>query len=171
MRTSKALFCAAFTLCMVAACAGRGTEPKVEGRLASGGGYLGEWDFYPKTCAPQGDGVVLTEEGSEKRRLVLVDRNAASNGTRAQRIEVHMQGDTPNGNMDILLGDAKCVTSILHPIADRFDGALRVDCETGEGGRVVGTVSFQNCPRWIGRHADGTPTPSPFESIAKTAQR
>jgi hypothetical protein len=129
----------------LAACA-HGGSATIEGRIASGGGYLGSWDFYPTVCEAQGDStVVLAEEGDDKRRLLLIDRSGGK-GTRRQKVDVHVDGDTPNGAMDILLTDARCVTSSLHRgEGGSFNGSVEVDCETGEGGRVRGTVKFANC--------------------------
>jgi hypothetical protein len=142
--TRRALMSAAFVLTTLAACAHTGSG-QVQGRLASGGGYLGDWDFYPASCEAQTYGVILTEDGSDKRKVLLLDRNGGT-GTRRQRLDVHVDGDTPNGNMDVMLSDPRCVTTSLKRIGNGFDGKLEVDCETGEGGRVRGTISFANCP-------------------------
>jgi hypothetical protein len=140
----RAMVSGAFVLCTVSACGA--SRPQVEGRVASGGGYLGDWDFYPTACEAWEAGVTLAEEGSDKRKVLLLDR-ASGKSTRQQKLEVHVDGDTPNGKMDILLNDARCVTTSLKRVGEGYNGTLEVDCDTGEGGRVRGKVTFSNCAR------------------------
>src|SRR5580700_9930915 len=93
---------------LVAGCANQ-AQPRVEGRLASGGGYLGDWDLYPNRCSKRGPGeIVLDRSGDPKHKLRLIDRSRGGPSSPA-KVEVRVDNDTPNGPREILLTDATCV--------------------------------------------------------------
>jgi hypothetical protein len=129
-------------LLLSAACGG--PEPKVEGRVASGGGYLGDWDLYPNHCAMSETGLVLDEQGFTKRKLRLIDRSRGT-GTTLSKVEIHLDDETDDGPRDIMLTDATCVTGSFEASARSPSGDLHVDCQTGEGGHVIGSIKFANC--------------------------
>ncbi len=125
-----------------AACGG--PEPHVEGRVASGGGYLGDWDLYPNHCSRIGDGVVLDEQGFTRRKLRLIDRSRGTSSS-LSKVEIHLDGDTPDGPRDVVLTDASCVTGSFEADGRKGSGSLHLDCETGEGGHVIGSLVFADC--------------------------
>jgi hypothetical protein len=135
----------ALTLGLVcASCASSGPPPALQGRIASGGGFLGDWDFYPVTCAVHNDEVVLIESPSSLKRVRLVDRTRAPS-TRNAKIDVHVAKATPSGSMDLVFTDPNCVQSSLQGGPKGYAGTVSLDCKTGEGGHVVGKITFDGC--------------------------
>jgi hypothetical protein len=131
------------TLLAPAACAGR-TGPLVEGRVASGGGFLGDWDFYPATCASRRDEVVLVEDKASPEQIRLVDRSQAPSSRNA-KIDVHVAKETDKGTVDLIFTDPTCVQSTLVGGPKGYSGQVVLDCVTGEGGHVVGKITFAGC--------------------------
>ncbi len=129
--------------CMASAgCAA--SPPQVEGRIASGGGYLGDWDLFPNDCQAASEGALLSQGGDVKRKVRIVDRSRGQ-ASSLSSIEVRVVGETPKGPMEILLTDATCVTGSVHSSNGETAGNIRVDCRTGEGGHVVGELAFAHC--------------------------
>jgi hypothetical protein len=129
-------------VCALAACAA--PDRQVNGRIASGGGYLGDWDLYPNECAAVGDGALLDVSGYTRRRVRVVGR-ARAHGAGAAPIEVRVLGETERGPMEIVLSDASCVRGTLAREGGETAGTFRVDCDTGEGGHVIGEMTFAHC--------------------------
>jgi hypothetical protein len=127
-----------------ASCAGNRSPAEIHGRLASGGGYLGDWDFYPATCAVHNDEVVLIEDNASLKRVRLVDRTRMPS-TRNAKVDVHVARETPTGSMDLIFTDPSCVQSTLKGGPEGYGGEVSLDCKTGEGGHVVGRISFDRC--------------------------
>jgi hypothetical protein len=137
------LAAASFAL-LVTGCAARVGPPEIHGRIASGGGYLGDWDFYPGTCAVRHDEVVLIEDKSSREQVRLVDRTRTPS-TRNAKIDVHVERETDKGMMDLIFTDPSCVKSEMASGPRGYSGNVTLDCATGEGGHVVGKVTFQGC--------------------------
>jgi hypothetical protein len=133
-----------------ASCAGSRAAPaKIEGRLASGGGYLGDWDFYPAACAVHDDEVVLVESQAGlsftgMKRVRLVDRSRVPSARNA-KIDVHVARETPTGPMDLIFTDPSCVKSALSAGPQGYAGKVSLDCTSGQGGHVVGEITFSGC--------------------------
>ena len=128
---------------LAAGCASQ-PGPRVEGRLASGGGYLGDWDLYPNRCRKRGNEIILDRSDDAQHRLRLIDR--ARGGPNAlAKIEVRVGNDTPNGPREILLTDAACLKGSIETRDGTRTGDLQFNCLTGEGGHVVGAVRFEDC--------------------------
>jgi len=128
-----------------AGCASEPMPPRVEGRLASGGGYLGDWDLYPNRCTKTGDSIVLDRTDDARRKVRLFDRSAGTSN-RLSKVELRMDDQTPSGPVEIVLEDATCMTGTFAAQGKERVGELKVDCTTGEGGHVVGNLAFFNCP-------------------------
>jgi hypothetical protein len=128
---------------VVAGCANQ-PAPRVEGRLASGGGYLGDWDLYPDHCTKRGDEIVLDQGGDTKRRVRLIDRSRGGPSSLA-KIEIRVAGDTPAGPREILLTDASCLKGSIDGSGGKSVGDIQFNCQTGEGGHIVGKVRFEDC--------------------------
>jgi hypothetical protein len=122
----------------------RPPQPTVDGRLASGGGTLGDWDLYPNRCTRAGNEAILDRDGDARKRVRLLDRSRGRSAS-AARVEVRLAQQGPDGNVEIALTDATCVTGAFDPDAKDRAGSLKIDCMTGEGGHVVGTLTFANC--------------------------
>jgi hypothetical protein len=149
MRSSHStLMATALALGLVTAPCGcaspRPPEPTVDGRLASGGGTLGDWDLYPNRCTRTGNEAILDRDGDGRKRVRLLDRSHGRSAS-AARVEVRLAEQGPDGDVEIALTDATCVTGSFDPEAKDRAGALKIDCMTGEGGHVVGTLIFANC--------------------------
>jgi hypothetical protein len=119
-------------------------EPTVDGRMASGGGTLGDWDLYPNRCTRKGNDVVLDQEGDGRRKVRLVDRSRGTSST-LSKVEVRLDEQRPEGDVEIVLTDATCVTGSFDAQGKGRVGNLRIDCTTGEGGHIVGALKFANC--------------------------
>jgi hypothetical protein len=129
----------------LSACAtSRPPEPTVDGRMASGGGTLGDWDLYPNRCTRKGGEVVLDRDGDARRKVKLIDRSRGTAST-LSKVEVRLDDQRPDGTVEVLLTDASCVTGSFEPDGKDRVGNLRIDCTTGEGGHVVGALKFANC--------------------------
>jgi hypothetical protein len=128
------------------ACSGnQAPPPTVDGRMASGGGTLGDWDIYPNRCTRKGDEVVLDREGDSRRKVKLVDRSRGTSST-LSKVEIRLDDQNPDGtSLEIVLTDATCVTGSFEAEGKGRIGNLKIDCTTGEGGHVVGALQFANC--------------------------
>jgi hypothetical protein len=126
------------------ACASHTGPAELHGRVASGGGFLGAWDFYPGTCLVHHDEVVLMEDKSGRQQIRLVDRTRAPS-TRNAKIDVHVARETDKGTVDLIFTDPACVKSEMQGGPTGYSGQVAMDCETGEGGHVVGKITFQGC--------------------------
>jgi hypothetical protein len=126
-----------------AACAGA-QRPQIDGRIASGGGFLGAWDFYPSTCASRGDEVFLIEDRASPQTVRLIDRSNAP-WTRNAKVDVRVARVTDKGAMDLSFTDPACVQSSLQSSPKGYSGQVSLDCVTGEGGHVVGKITFAGC--------------------------
>ena len=125
--------------------ASRPPPPTVDGRMASGGGTLGDWDLYPNRCTRTGSEVVLDQEGDARRKVKLVDRSRGTSRA-LSKVEVRLDDQRPDGTVEeIVLTDATCVTGSFEPDGKDRLGNLRIDCTVGEGGHVVGALKFANC--------------------------
>ena len=137
--------CSAAFVLTCAACSGsRAPPPQISGRIASGGGHLGDWDFYPVLCAVHDDQVVLVEDNLNLKRVRLVDRSRMPSQTNA-KVDVHVARQTPTGAMDLVFTDPACVQSTLRADPRGYGGEVSLDCMTGEGGHVVGKITFEGC--------------------------
>jgi hypothetical protein len=116
----------------------------LRGRMASGGGFLGDWDFFPGTCVVHHDEVVLLEDKSGREQVRLVDRTQ-NPSTRNAKIDVHVARETDKGTVDLIFTDPACVKSAMQGGPQGYSGEVAIDCQTGEGGRVVGKITFQGC--------------------------
>ena len=112
--------------------------------MASGGGTLGDWDLYPNRCTRKGNDVVLDQEGDARRKVKLVDRSRGTSST-LSNVEVRLDEQRPEGDIEIVLTDATCVTGSFDAQGKGRVGNLRIDCTTGEGGHIVGALKFANC--------------------------
>jgi hypothetical protein len=112
--------------------------------MASGGGYLGDWDLYPNHCTRIRDGVVLDQDGDGRRKVRLVDRSRGQSSS-LSKVEVRLQSETTDGPVEIILTDATCVTGSFEAEGKHPAGSLKFDCITGEGGHVFGAVDFDGC--------------------------
>jgi hypothetical protein len=136
---------AAMVALVCASCGGARVPPAaLQGRIASGGGFLGDWDFYPSACTVHGDEVVLLESKNSPKRVRLVDRTRAPS-TRNAKIDVHVAKETDKGMMDLIFTDPACVTSRMQGGPAGYSGEVALDCMTGEGGHVVGKITFAGC--------------------------
>jgi hypothetical protein len=133
----------ALAVATLTACAGQGA-PRVEGRMASGGGYLGDWDLYPNRCTRVRDGIVLDRDEDPRHKVRLIDRSRGTSST-LSKVEVRLDNDTPDGPVEVLLTDATCVTGSFEARGPKPTGSLKFDCMTGEGGHVIGSVDFEGC--------------------------
>jgi hypothetical protein len=104
----------------------------------------GRWDFYPGTCIVHHDEVVLMEDKSAREQVRLVDRTQ-NPSTRNAKIDVHVAKETDKGMMDLIFTDPACVTSRMQGGPAGYSGEVALDCMTGEGGHVVGKITFQGC--------------------------
>jgi hypothetical protein len=143
MRPLFARIAVCATFLASAACAGH-AGPEVQGRLASANGFLGDWDFYPATCASRRDEVVLIEDKASKEQIRLVDRTRAPSSRNA-KIDVHVARETDKGTVDLVFTDPACVQSTLEGGPMGYSGRVAIDCVTGEGGHVVGKIAFAGC--------------------------
>jgi hypothetical protein len=134
----------AIAVACVACASARQGPASVGGRLASGGGFLGDWDFYPTLCAVHDDAVVILDHAASTKRIRVVDRSRTP-GTRDAKIDVHVAKDTPTGAMDLIFTDPACVKSSLTSGPTGYQGEVILDCQTGEGGHIVGKVTFDHC--------------------------
>jgi hypothetical protein len=133
----------AFAL-LLGACASHSGPALIQGRIASGGGFLGDWDFYPGRCAVRHDEVVLIEDNASREQVRLVDRSRMPS-TRNAKIDVHVARETDKGTVDLVFTDPACVKSEMQSGPRGYSGNVAIDCATGEGGHVVGKVTFQGC--------------------------
>jgi hypothetical protein len=145
LKAARLVTLAATLVLTCASCAGsRAAPPKIEGRLASGGGFLGDWDFYPATCAVHNDEVVLIESQASPKRVRLVDRSRVMS-SRTAKVDVHVAKETPTGQVDLIFTDPSCVKSALQGGPDGYTGRVSLDCTSGQGGHVVGEITFSGC--------------------------
>jgi len=126
------------------ACAPSHLPAELHGRVASGGGSLGDWDLYPRACSVHQDEVVLTEDKSSRQQIRLVDRTRMPS-TRNAKIDVHVARATDTGMIDLIFTDPACVKSAMQGGPLGYSGEVALDCVTGEGGHVVGKITFQGC--------------------------
>jgi hypothetical protein len=119
-------------------------EPTVEGRMASGGGTLGDWDLYPTRCTRKGGEVVLDRDDDTRRKVKLFDRSRGTSRA-LSKVEVRLDEQRPDGTVEVLLTDASCVTGSFDAEGKGRVGDLKIDCTTGEGGHIVGALKFANC--------------------------
>jgi|HubBroStandDraft_2_1064218.scaffolds.fasta_scaffold1302041_1 hypothetical protein len=128
-----------------ASCASSRVPPaEIHGRLASGGGFLGDWDFYPATCAVHNDEVVLIENNASLKRIRLVDRSRMPSSRNA-KVDVHVAKETPTGSVDLIFTDPACVKSSLQGGPQGYSGKVSLDCTSGQGGHVLGEITFSGC--------------------------
>jgi hypothetical protein len=144
LTSTRRAACAATLALVCASCAASHGAPQIHGRLASGGGFLGDWDFYPASCAVHDDEVVLLESAASLKRVKLVDRSRMPSSRNA-KIDVHVARQTETGSTDLIFTDPACVKSSLQGGPQGYGGEVSLDCKTGEGGHVIGRITFQGC--------------------------